>query len=292
MLRTVLLMLASGMVGGIIGVAAVLYLFIGWSSDGSMRGWSITTGGKPPERVTSAPRIDADEDFLGTTGSHSDRFTATSDKVLEAGPGRIVGKVTASGAALPGLKLRLLLNGEVKSEWVVSGADGSYQVPVPHGRYRVDGYELDSRIARELLKGKTDAPRRGFQTETAVVAAGLPGAGLDLHYVDPVRITAPEGTVPSGAPVVVGWAPYPAADSYRLQLIEFAHRDDWNTQRYVFDWKNRPVVRGTSLDLKTTAADLRKGHHYSVQIEALDANGRPIASNGMRMGRVNFNLSP
>src|SRR5690349_15045787 len=160
--KTFLLMLASAFCGALFfGVG--LYVWFYWQISHLERpGAAVRFPPRSESTVQVAPPIVERERFYGSTGLYTGAFSPSFDKkVLAAGPGTIVGSVTSSGKPLKGLRLRLALNGSVMSQWAISNADGRYEIAVPYGKYRVDGYELDSSVAQDVLAGKTDSPRQG-----------------------------------------------------------------------------------------------------------------------------------
>ena len=290
-MKTFLLMLASAFCGALL-FAAGLYGYFWWQVAQGGPGSSVRLPSPGEKTVAAAPPIAESARFYGTHGSYAGKFpNAARQTVLAAGPGSIAGSVTADGKPLQGLRLRLALNGAVMSQWAATGADGRYQVALPYGKYRVDGYELDSSVAHRVLAGKTDGPRLGFHPqEVTVVEAGRIGQGPDLAYVEPVRKLGPRGDVSLAQPVIVSWEPYPGAAAYRLQLVEQQDPRDYETQRRVFEWRDRPVVSGTSADLVALSAGLKKGHHYTLEIEALDERRRTLSQSTRNFDRADFRV--
>jgi hypothetical protein len=197
------------------------------------------------------------------------------------------------GSAIAGVPIRLALNGSVMSQWGKTGPDGKYAIAVPYGEYRVDGYELEPRQVDPLLGGKTDSPRNwGYhRAESFRVAEGVPGAGVELDYIDPVIVVAPKGAVLASQPIVLKWQPYPEATSYRLQLEEFRRAGDFQNERWLFDWSERPVVEGTTFDLDAKGVKLRPGYHYQVRVEALGASRRILSNTGNRFAVTDFHVT-
>jgi len=278
-MRTFLLMLGSA-VGGVVIFVAVVYAYFWyqWSQVGAAAEVRL-----PPTRaertVSVAPPIVDAERFYGSSGMYSGDFSpAKRNTVLTAGPGKLVGAVSSSGKPVEGLRVRLALNAAVMSQWATSGADGKYEVAVPYGTYRIDGYELDFQTAQRLLRGKIDGPRmRASRPETIAVTEGKPGEALDLAYVDPVRKKGPSGNVPAGKPVVFGWEPYPGASAYRLQIVEQKDPADYETHERLFPYRNQPVVTGTTANLVELGIKLKSGYYYTVEVEALDDNRRKLS---------------
>jgi hypothetical protein len=289
-MKTFLLMVGSAFLGALLFAVGVYFYFF----------WHVThlpAGGEfrfPPKSegrtVSVAPPIADSETFYGSHGFFTGGFSPASEhEVLAAGPGRIAGAVTSNGKPLQGLRLRLALNGSVFSQWTASDADGRYEVPLPYGKYRIDGYELDSASSQRLLAGKTDGPRQGYgEVEVILVEAGKPARGIDLAFVEPVRKSGPVGEVSLAKPVVLTWQPYPGAAAYRLQLIEQPDPRDYESQRRLFDWRERPVVAGTDFDLAQHKVALKKGSYYTLEIEALDERKRTLSQTVRRFDRADF----
>lgn len=82
--------------------------------------------------------------------------------------------------------------------------------------------------------------------------------------------------------------PYPGAAAYRLQLTEQSDLGDYEGQRRVFDWRSRPVVSETAFDLTKNNVVLKKGHYYTIEIEALDERNRPLSQSTRRFYRADF----
>jgi hypothetical protein len=287
--KTVLLMIASAIMGVVVFVIGAL----GWltyrvNSGEGLPSVSWSTGGRPAERgeTTVAVPPEIKQRFLGVYGTYSGGFSADRNKVLAAGPGAIAGTVRIDEKPATGLKLRLALNGAVMSQWSEVDAEGRYAIAVPYGSYRIDGYDLDGRTANAVLAGKTDGPENNGRGDgdTFTVAAGHAGAGPDLRYVDPIVKIGPKGTVSASKPVVVQWRPYPKAASYRVQLTGRPGENDYSNHVQAFKWPDRPVVTGTSFDIAEHGVKLKTGYVYTVEITALDAEGRTIvdSSHGLR----------
>lgn len=291
-MRTFLLMVAAAFTGVLLFVALAYAYFCCWQQPFGNAPASLPFPGKPETTLQAVPPIAERDRFYGTHGSTMGSFPDSArHTALAAGPGKITGRVTASGQPVQGLRLRLALNGAAMSQWAVTGADGRYEVALPYGRYRVDGYQIDSSIADSVLAGKTDAPQRvPFEREPIEVAEGRAGEGIDLDYVDPVRKLGPKGAVKAGEPIVVSWEPYPGAAAYRLQVVEARERNDFESQRRLFEWQARPLVNGTRADLAALKVELKKGYYYTVEIEALDQRNLPLSQSIHNFGRPDFRV--
>jgi len=290
-MRTVLLMIGSAVCGVVIFVAGV-YGYFWYQASRLEAGLPVRFPPRSEKTIAAVPPVSETERFHGTFASLSGDFPMSArDTVLAAGPGRLVGGVTSGGKPLAGVRLRLALNGAAMSQWATTGADGKYEVAVPYAKYRIDGYELDSSLVHAVLGGKTDGPRdHRHPNPTVIVAEGAPGQGLDFAFVDPVRKKTTSGTVSLAQPVVVSWEPYPAAASYRLQLVEQKDPGDYADQKYLFDWRDRPVVSVTSANLAELGVTLKKGYYYTLQIEARDDRGRQMSTSPRNHGYADFRV--
>jgi hypothetical protein len=286
-LKFLAIIVGSAAGGAFVFVLCVLALFnyFGWISG---PGFHDRT-----EVVAKAPPIREHARFLGTMGRTSGHFNPRErSKTLASGPGRIVGMITVDGKPRSGVRIRLVLNEGVMSQWATSGGDGRYSVELPYGEYEVSGFELDSEILDQTLGGKTDNPRSNHMMGEIRTTVGpdKPGAGIDLDYVDPVVVTGPTGDVSLARPIVLSWKPYPNATAYRIQLSEFKRRGDYRDQRFVFDWSDQPVVQGTTLDLTSVHAPLKKDYYYQVNVDALDDSKSPISTSGNRFLDADFHV--
>jgi hypothetical protein len=287
-LKTILLVIASGIGGIVIFVVAVIG-FISYKVSTSGSHFDIGFPSRPPEKtVSKPPPVDEVERFLGSHGIYSGDFTADRRTVLDAGPGRLAARITYAGKPVAGLRLRLAVNGKVMTQWGTSGADGKYEVAVPYAQYRIDGYELDSASANTTLRGLIDNPQNSHWSEIMTVAEGRRGRALDLDFVDPVKKKGPAGEVSLAKPVVITWEPYPRATGYRVQLIEQKDPRDYINQKRLFDWNGRPTITGTSLDLSQQGIALQKGFYYSIEIDALEGEHKQISRTGSTGGRADF----
>jgi hypothetical protein len=226
--------------------------------------------------IGTPPSIQTQKRFLGSQGIFNGEFKRSND-VLSAGPGEIVGKVTANEEPVAGVKLRFALNGNVMSQWATSGADGAYSVSVPYGKYRIDGYELDREAADSVLAGKISLPHNPFSSKAFVVARDSKGYGPNLGYVDPIELNIPKQKYSLSENIVIGWAPYPDASQYSIQLYEKSDPYEFGDTTTLFDWRNRPKISGTAFDLKENGIKLKAGKFYVVEISAQDKNGGMIS---------------
>jgi hypothetical protein len=269
--------LLGGMVFGAgfaVAFIVVASLWLNWILPKQLGGMGHVVGAPPTATVTTAPPI-TNNHYLGSTGTYTSGFTSDTNVALAAGDGRIFGQVLEGDRPVAGLRLRLALNGSVWSQWATSDAEGRYEVPLPYGEYRLDGWELDKSTADQVLPGRIASPRTGgHPRERLKVGAGKPAEGYVLRFVAPIEKTGPEGEVSAKAKIVATWKPFPGASAYLIQLAE-ADGPDQFPARDIFSWNDRPRVTEPSFDL--TNAGLRPGHYYFLNITAEDSAGQPIS---------------
>lgn len=274
----------AGLAFGAGFVVAVIVLVYAWAAID----FNIS-GRHSLEEVSKAPHL-ASEDVYFSGSCYRGEFQRGSAGVLMAGPGEIRGRVTANGQGVAGLRLRLALNGGVFSQWAETKSDGTYAVTVPYDDYRIDGRELDMKQLPPELAGKIMSPASPCMGWHASVYEGSVGEGLDLEFVDPVVFIGPTGDIKVGDSITVEWAPFPDAETYRVQVFESSTRNTWQGFRPVFEHPENPEVSGTRLDLLSFTGGLRAGYFYDVHITAIDADGRHISETPGPFRAVDFRI--
>lgn len=233
----------------------------------------FSPGNKSSNVVTSPPPVITSRQFLGSSGVYSGDFIDHKSGVLASGPGKIIGKVTADGQPVAGLKLRLALNGSVMSQWAVSDESGQYVVSVPYGEYQIDGYELHRSSANKTLPGMIGHPQMAHTSQKFNVSNDSSGYGLDFKFVSPVVKKITKNRFSSSEAIKLNWQAYPGATQYRIQLHEKTERHGFGMPTRLFEWQHRPVVSETSLNLNNFFdVKLKPGHFYTLEIDALDDN--------------------
>lgn len=233
----------------------------------------VSPANKSSNVVTSPPPVIASRQFLGSSGVYSGDFIDNKSGVLAGGPGKIIGKVTADGKPVAGLKLRLALNGSVMSQWAVSDESGQYSVSVPYGEYKIDGYELHRSSANRTLPGMIGHPQMAHTDQKFNVSSDSPGYGLNFKFVSPVVKKIAKNRFSASEAVVLNWQAYPGATQYRIQIHEKTEAHGFGRPSQLFEWQHRPVVSETSLNIKDFFdVELKPGHFYTLEIDALDDN--------------------
>jgi hypothetical protein len=105
-----------------------------------------------------------------------------------------------------------------------------------------------------------------------------------------VKKIGPSGDIKLAQPVVVSWQPYPGAAAYRLQLIEQRDPRDYEDQRRMFEWRERPIVSSCSANLADYKIALKKGYYYKIEIEALDERNRPMSQSPRHFDKADFRV--
>ena len=290
--KTMLLIAGSAIAGILIFIGAMYgYVIYKFYSHEALPDVSTSRYARERGKTVSVPP-EIKERFLGSAGSYRTR-PPDRDRTLAIGLGRISGKVSSSGKPVQGLRLRLALNGSVMSEWAETDPTGRYAVQVPYGKYRVDGYELDYQSVDSALSGKTDSPQNqpAGSDDIMIVAEGKPGRGVDLEYVDPVRLKGPRGDVSLSKPVILDWEAYPGAVDYEIQVTEQRDASDYGSRRQLFACCDRPRASGTTFELSASGATLTKARVYFVNVTALDAQGKRLAESARMQTRPDFSTT-
>jgi hypothetical protein len=134
--------------------------------------------------IDAPPPIAGEKRFHGAHRYTTGTYEHDRNSMLAAGPGKLIGRITADGKPVQGLKLQLALNGTIFSQWGTSGADGRYEISVPYRQYRIDGYGLDHTSADAVLSGKIDNPRNVHDSGVFTVAEGRDGKSPDLDFIE------------------------------------------------------------------------------------------------------------
>lgn len=229
--------------------------------------------------------------FLGATSSYSGEFDYDSKAVLGGGNAALAGHVRANGEPVEGLRLRLALNGSVKSQWAVTDRSGEYQVQVPPGEYRVDGYDLDRQSAMQQLTGLIDPPGPPSYSENKLsVGPGEVGPGMDLRFIEPVVKLEPTGQVPIVDEIIARWEAYPGAESYSLQVLKSDRPEFLDLSQVVFERQDRPEVQGTEVDLREIGVPMEAGYFYYIEVVALDSDGHRLSRTPQLYWRSDFEV--
>ena len=238
--------------------------------------------------TTEAPEIVERKKFLGSTGSYSGDFRIHELSVLAPGEAAIQGTAFAEGKPATGLRVRLMLNGSVASQWGEVDESGTYRIPVPSGRYRIDGHEIDKSTADLVLPELIGAPSSHLRQQEFSLASGESGQVSALHYIRPVVIVAPTGETHITPETVIRWQPYLGASKYRVQIEEARTFSNIGKVNYLFSWESRPVTSSPEFKLGEHVARIHPGKLYNVHIQAIADDGRVISESAVEFGKHHF----
>jgi hypothetical protein len=242
--------------------------------------------------VDAPPGISERKKYLGSSSIYSGGFRDNLTGILTSGDGEIVGKVTADDEPVSGLKLRLALNGGVYSQWATTDEDGKYVISVPFGEYKVDGFELNTHSANRVLVGKIDHPLNSHFSSKFWVTAGAKGRGPTFRFVDPVEKSLPKNSYSVAEEVVLSWEPYPGASKYAVQIYEQPDPYSFKGRKRLFEWSDKPEVAATSYNLKEHGVELKQGHFYVFQVDALDEYGAMLSETYDLYPGYDFEVAP
>ena len=237
------------------------------------------------ELVESAPEVEQSSmglsfgknNYLGIYASYSGDFDGDSSKILASGPGEIVGNATISGNPAAGLKVRLALNGEVMSQWGEVDDEGHYAIKVPYGKYREDGFEIDSESANSVLAGKILHPGIHDYGNVFDVSENSNGKGVDFNFIDPVKVYNDKKSFSNDEDIIIKWEPYPGASEYVVQVSEIDKPYHVKGDSRWFKWRERPKVKDNSIDLRQLGHTVKPGYYYIIEIEALNDKSEVIS---------------
>lgn len=228
------------------------------------------------KEITTVPGIKNRGYYLGSTASYRGDYANIRDSVLTNGSGKIIGKVTSNGEPTAGLRLRLMLNGSVMSQWGTSDSNGNYTISVPYGQYQIDGFDLDSSSANKSIPNKINHPNGAHFTNAFIVDEENAGRGINLQFIDPVTKIMKKNKYSVTEDIVIEWEAYPNAVSYIFQLNEKEDPDTWESTA-LFDWKHRPKVEEPQINLKNHDLTLKPNQFYRYFVEAKDANNKTLS---------------
>lgn len=209
-------------------------------------------------------------------------------KSLLGGEATLQGTILADGKPATGLRIRLALNGSVLSQWGEVDQRGRYRISVPEGKYRIDGYELDSSSADKVLANLIDSPNNEYDRPTLSLGATAIGEATSLQYVKPVIVESPVGELKISHDTLIRWQAYPGAKQYRIQIEEALTPKNFNNRSMLYSWDERPITNSTEFRLGEGALRVQAGKQYFVHIQALDEEGQVISETALKFGNHHF----
>ncbi len=267
-----------GVVGGMVLILILVFsLLVPWSFE---RGPEAVSGkGEAEEHVIfSVPPIR--QRYLGPHGSVCGAsFEGLS--VLAPGDARIEGAAYVNGTPVEGLRLRLVVNAAAYTQWATTDELGRYAIRLPSGDYAINGFQLDSDIANDLIGGKIDDPSMPCDIEPIKVTPERPGTGFTFRFIDPVVLDGVKRRYKSGEEIVFTWVHYPGAAAYRIYLIKRV--PDNGSTRLVPVIERRGFLETdlTRVSLAEEGISLSPAD-YQIEIHALNEAGKVISQSLQR----------
>ena len=243
------------------------------------------------EIIGTPPKVSIKKEYLGSPGTYSGDFSIGNSTVLSSGLGTITGEAFSNKKPLSGLKIRLALNGSVKSQWATTDTEGKYIISVPYGEYRIDGFELDRDAANSVLAGKIMSPNYASSSGLFNVTANSTGRGLTFNFVDPVEKIISKIKYSVSEDIIINWSSHSGASNYQVQVFEKSDPYAYIGNNTVFDWRHRPTVLDTSFDLKKHGIKLKPNHYYSIEIKALDDKMRVLSESYQTHNGYDFEVT-
>lgn len=75
---------------------------------------------------------------------------------------------------------------------------------------------------------------------------------------------------------------------FNVSATEWKKSRDYVSQRHLFDFSNRPEIKGAEFNLTTSDVPLVAGKYYVYSVEALDATGKAISTTANHFDRFDF----
>jgi hypothetical protein len=169
-------------------------------------------------------------------------------------------------------RLRLHLRPDLRTIWVKTDETGRYMIPVPPGEYRLAGWEKGQGLPRDL-RGMTHPVDDSWPDSAGRVlnvSLDSPTTVPALRFVKGVVRRAPLGGDLVGPHVVLQWEAHPEARFYWVCIYDRGE-SPWSYDGLV-SLPSAKVVTATS-----TEVDLRPGHYYAWEVQALDPEYRVIS---------------
>ena len=141
-----------------------------------------------------------------------------------------------------------------------------------------------------MLAGKIGRPQNPISSSTFKVAAGAPGHGLDLEFVEPVVLDIPKNRFSADEEIVIRWQPYRGAQDYKVQIYESSDAQGYGKSEPMYPWSERPVVNEPRIKLADFDVELKAGHYYTVHVEARAGASRPISRNASTYAGFDFEI--
>ena len=229
------------------------------------------------------------EPYYGPEAIYRDRFDLNNAKQLSEGTAKYTGTVTTHDQPIVGLRLRLALNGYLKSQWAITDEKGHYHISIPAGEYYVNGHELDTEVANDLLSGFIALSKKQWFGSLFTVEKNKTFTGPTLYFAKPIVKQTGNKAFKLTDDITVSWHKYPNATNYNVQLFEVAANDKYTI---IPLFKTNIETNETSLDIKKHTDKLKEGFNYHFQINAFNQNAEQISKTHLDHHKFDFTIIP
>ncbi len=83
---------------------------------------------------------------------------------------------------------------------------------------------------------------------------------------------------------------YPGASQYTVQVYEKSDPNEFFSNETLFEWRDRPIVSGTSINLKENNVELKAGRYYVLELDARDDNKGVISKTALTYQGFDFEV--
>jgi hypothetical protein len=149
---------------------------------------------------------------------------------------------------------------------------------------------LSGNIGSMASPGKIGHPQTPHTSGTFDIAAGAPGQGLNLAFVDPVVLDLSKNRFSADEEIVIRWHPYEGAQEYKVQIFASTDARAYGPSEAVFPWDECPVVKEPQINLADYGVVLKDGHYYTVHVEARADAWRPISKTPIQHDGFQFQI--
>lgn len=227
---------------------------------------------EPSEIVDTAPELPAAQGYLDTTGISYGEFDYASRKLLGDGEAKIVGRVTADGQPVEGLRLRLKVKPDIRTKWVTTDASGHYTLAIPPGKYEYMGFDLDRKSANRVLKGMIMLDEDRMWSVLFHARQGESSSAVDFRFAKALQVTEPlAGDELKPDEVAFKWKPVAGADHYTLMIYPRGKDGrHWGDPLTLGEHSHGLKLRQTSFSPASAGIELKPGEYYEWQLRAYD----------------------
>lgn len=227
---------------------------------------------RPESSISSLnhPKNKIEGEYLGALGITSGEFDWKNEKEIKTGKGILSGIILRDGKPCEGLKIRLLLNGNLSTPFATSQKDGKYSISIPYGEYIIDGWRIDYQNAHKVLDGKILEPGLGFNSPKVLINENIVSTAPSLNFIDPIKIINPKGVISNSERIEFMWTKVENAKEYRIQIVDRGKSLKGTEYKPIFGcYSEWPTTTNNSITIREMAVSLQSGHYYTFKVQAL-----------------------